>query len=86
MSRKKNRIKCRVKAIANDEEQTVYFSPKLVEEDEELTISETVCKLKRGKTNYVIIDVMNLTRKDKKLYKGSIVGSVQTVWLRSFPW
>ena len=73
------KIKCRVKAIANDEEQTVYFSPKLVEEDEELTISETVCKLKRGKTNYVIIDVMNLTRKDKKLYKGSVVGSVHSV-------
>ena len=37
------KIKCRVKAMANDSEQTVYFQPTLAESDKELTVAETVC-------------------------------------------
>ena len=73
------RVKCRVKAVGNDTEQTVYFQPRLAEGDEELTVSETVCKLKRGKTNYVIVDVMNETRKDKSLGRGTVIGSIHSV-------
>ena len=72
-------VRCRVKAVGNDAEQTVYFQPRLAEGDEELTVSETVCTLKRGKTNYVVVDVMNETRKDKTLGRGTIIGSIHSV-------
>ena len=73
------KVKCRVKAIGNDAEQTVYFQPKLAESDGELTVAETVCKLKRGRTNYVIVDVMNETRRDRVLGRGAVIGSVHSV-------
>ena len=72
-------VKCRVKAQSNDKEETVYFSPIITESDEDLTFSETVSKLRRGRTNYVMIDVMNLTAVEKRLTKGRVVGSVHGV-------
>ena len=72
-------IKCRVKTSCDDTEQTVYFSPNISESDEELTFSETVCKLKRGHTNHVVVDVMNLSNKEKVLKKGTVIGSVHSV-------
>ena len=72
-------IRCRVKSSTDDREQTVYFNPKLAEGDDELTFLETVCTLKRGRTNYVAVEVMNLTRKDKLLPKGMIIGSMHSV-------
>ena len=72
-------VKCRVKAACDDTEQTVYFSPRLAESDEELTFSETVCTLKRGQTNHVFVDVMNLTNKERVLTKGTIIGTVHSV-------
>ena len=72
-------IRCRVKSSTGDREQTVYFNPKLAEGDDELTFLETVCTLKRGRTNYVAVEVMNLTRKDKLLPKGMVIGSMHSV-------
>jgi hypothetical protein len=57
----------------------VYFSPRLTESDEELTFSETVCKLKRGQTNHVFVDVMNLSNKERVLSKGTVIGTVHSV-------
>ena len=41
----KVQMKCRVKAQSNSVEQTVYFSPLLTENEEDLTYTETVSKL-----------------------------------------
>ena len=70
-------IKCRVKTQGDD--QSVYFSPVLPESDNELTFSDTVSKLKRGCTNYVVVDVLNTTNSDQMLSKGTVVGSVHSV-------
>ena len=76
---RKMRVRCRVKAVGNDEEQTVYFQPKLVDSDDEVTVTETVCTLRRGRTNYVHFDVLNETRKDRVLGRGTVMGSVHSV-------
>ena len=72
-------IKCRVKATSNGSEQTAYFSPRIAESDDDLTFSETVSKLRRGRTNHVVVDVMNLSSKDKFLKKGTFLGSMHSV-------
>ena len=72
-------MRCRVKANGNDKEQTVYFSPIVTPSDEDLTFSETVSQLRRGRTNYVTVDVMNLTNVDKELHKGRVIGSMHGV-------
>ena len=76
---RKMRVRCRVKAVGNDEEQTVYFQPKLADSDNEVTVTETVCTLRRGRTNYVHFDVLNETRKDRVLGRGTVMGSVHSV-------
>ena len=75
----KARIQCRVKAQSNSSEQTVYFEPKIPEGDDELTFNEAVCRLRRGRTNYVDIEVINTSRIDKTLTKGTMIGSVHSV-------
>ena len=75
----KVRMRCRVKAQANSEEQTVLFTPKIREGDDELQFNECVSKLKRGKTNYVYVDAINESRVDKVVSKGSMIGSVHSV-------
>ena len=72
-------VKCRLKALTSDKEQTVYFSPNLTASDEDLTFSETVSQLRRGRTNYVTVDVMNLTTMERTLHKGRMMGCVQSV-------
>ena len=72
------KIRCRVKAQGQDKE-TAYFSPALTNSEEDLTFSETVCDLRRGRTNYVTVDIMNHTNTDRTLGKGSVIGSVHTV-------
>ena len=54
-------------------EQTIHFVPKLSENcDDDLQFSETLSTVKRGKTQYV--DVMNPTKKELILKKGTIIG------------
>ena len=75
----KIRMSCRVKAQGNSDEQSVYFAPRLMESDEDLNILETVTSLKRGRTNYVVVEVLNETKQDKILSKGTEIGSIHSV-------
>ena len=76
---RKVRIRCRVKVPGNGGDETVYFQPRLGDEDEELSFTDSVCRLKYGRTNYVYLDVMNQTRRDRVLPKGEVIGSVHSV-------
>ena len=75
------KMRCRVKAQSSDEEQTVYFDPILSADgtEDRLVFSETVSTLKRGRTNYVTVDVMNMTKEDRVLKKGEVLGSMHSV-------
>ena len=68
-----------MRAQGNSDEQSVYFSPRLMESDEDLNILETVTSLKRGRTNYVVVEVLNETKQDKVLSKGTEIGSIHSV-------
>ena len=74
-------VKCRVKAHSDEKEQTVYFNPLLSPDscEDRLVCTETVSKLRRGHTNHVVVDVMNLSGEVKVLKKGSVLGSVHSV-------
>ena len=75
----KKQIRCRLKTNSGSEdEQAVYFAPRVSGEDE-FTFLETVSQLRRGRTNYVYVEVMNETCKDKVLKKGSVMGSIHSV-------
>ena len=78
-ARHRTQIKCRIKAQSNGQQQTVYFEPLLSPDEGDLTFNETVSELRRGHTNYVIVDVLNLSSKDKWLKKGEVIGSIHTV-------
>ena len=75
----KVQLKCRVKAQSNSDEQTVYFSPVLSENEEDVTFTETVSKLRRGRTNYVTVDVLNCSSREYVLQKGTVIGSMHSV-------
>ena len=75
----KVQIRCRVKATSEGEEQTVYFAPRVEESDDDLTFLETVTKLRRGRTNYMVVEVLNQSTKDKELGKGTVIGSIHSV-------
>ena len=75
----KVRMRCRVKAQGNDDEQTVYFSPRIPEGDSELEFNESISRLKRGKTNYVYVDVINSSRMNRTVKKGEVIGSIHSV-------
>ena len=74
-------VKCRVKALADDNEQVVYFAPLMSPDgsEEKLVCNETVSKLRRGRTNHVVVDMLNLTGEEKVLGKGTVIGSVHSV-------
>ena len=61
----KVQTRCRVKATSEDKEQIVYFSPQVEESDDELTFLETASTLRRGRTNYSLVEVLNQSTKDK---------------------
>ena len=74
-------VTCRAKVQTSDEEQVVYFAP-LVEDaddEEQVVFSETVTRLKRGKTNQVVVNVMNLSRVDREVQRGTVIGSLHSV-------
>ena len=75
----RKQIRCRVKVQGNDDEQTVYFSPRLREGDDDLEVNEAVGKLKRGRTNYIDVEVINDSNIDRVLKKGEVIGSVHSV-------
>lgn len=57
-----------VKVQSNNKEQAVCFVPKASESYEELAFSETVSNIRRGRMNYVIVDVLNQTKEEKILF------------------
>ena len=72
-------IKCRIK-LCVDNDQTVHFVPKFPENvDDELSFSENISTVKRGKTQYMLIDVINPTKNSIYLKKGTIAGSVHSL-------
>ena len=72
-------VRCRIKANPGGvDDQDVYFEPKLTLE-EDLTFLETVSQLRRGRTNFVYVEVLNETGVEKVLRKGSVLGSVHSV-------
>ena len=74
------KLKCKVKAQSTEKEEVVYFSPLLTsDDDEKLVFSETVSTLKYGHTNHVVVDIMNTTKEEKWLRKGTVIGSVHSV-------
>ena len=75
----KTQIKCRVKAVPTEQEQAVYFSPVMSEDDPDLVCNDSVSRLRRGHTNYVTVDVINKSKSDRWLSKGTVVGSIHTV-------
>ena len=75
----KRQVRCRLKASAGgDEDQSVYFQPSASGGDD-FTCLETVSQLRRGRTNYVYVEVLNESCQDKVLRKGSLLGSVHSV-------
>ncbi len=75
----RRQVKCVVRDRCDEDEQTVYFSPKLNIDDEDLEFLETVTTLRRGRTNHVFVEVMNKTNHDMVLSKGSVMGSIHSV-------
>ena len=72
-------LKCRVSTRDGVSDQSVYFEPDLNIDDEDLLVLETVTELKRGKTNYIHVEVHNQTKSDRLLSKGMVLGSVCSV-------
>ena len=75
----RKRVRCVVRDRCDDNEQTVYFSPVLNIDDEDIEFLETVTTLKRGRTNHVYVEAMNKTNHDMVLGKGSVMGSIHSV-------
>ena len=65
--------------IHSDGEQTVFFAPKIVNEEQDLGFNEAVATVRRGRTSYVVVDVINQTKEDKMLKKGVQIGSIHSV-------
>ena len=75
----KRQVRCRLKVKSGvDGDQSVYFSPR-VSGDDDFTFLETVSQLRRGRTNYVYVEVLNESCQEKVLRQGSVVGSVHSV-------
>ena len=75
----RRQVRCVVRDRCDEDEQTVYFSPKLNMDDEDLEFLETVTTLRRGRTNHVFVEVMNKTNHDMVLNKGLVMGSIHSV-------
>ena len=72
-------VKCRAKVQTDEKEQVVYFAPAVADREDEVVFSETVSTVKRGRTNHVVVEVMNLSRVDRRLQKGALLGSLHSV-------
>ena len=51
----------------------------MADREDEVVFSETVSTVERGRTNHVVVEVMNLARVDRKLQKGALLGSLHSV-------
>ena len=71
------RLKCKTGLKCSEVEETVLFSPDLL--DSELEYQESISKLKQGRTPYINIVVLNPTSVSKVVEKGVVVGSVECI-------
>ena len=75
-----SQIKSKVKILMDNDEQMIHVIPKITENVNDcLNFSESVSKVKRGRTRYILIDVINPTKNSILLMKGTIIGSVHSV-------
>ena len=73
-------IKCKVKVMMDKDEQSVLFRPEVPENpDDELTYSEKLSVVKRGRTQYIFVDVINTSKRDITLKKGAVIGEICNV-------
>ena len=53
-------VKCRVKVLMDESEQTIHFRPSISENgDDDLSFSETLSTVRRGRSQFIHVDVMN---------------------------
>ena len=71
------RIKCKTGLMCSEVEETVLFSPDLL--DSELEFQESIGTIKQGRTPYIHIVVCNPTSVQKVIDKGVVVGSVESI-------
>ena len=70
-------IKCKVKVLMDKLEQIVHFRLEISENIEnELSFSETISTVRRGRTQNISVDVMNPTKTDLVLKKGVAIGNI----------
>ena len=73
-----NVLKCKVKVPMDCDKKTVHFDPELVG-DGDLQCVETVFSVERGKTQYVYVNLVNSTKSDFLMKKGTLLGTLSTV-------
>ena len=73
------RSKWKVKILMDNDEQTTHFIPKITENVDDCVNFSDVSNVKRGRTQYILIDVINPTKNSILLTKGTIIDSVHSV-------
>ena len=77
---RRSTIRCKVKVLLKKNEQTVFFKPKFQENvGDDVSFSEGLFTVQRGRTQYILIEAMNPTKKDIILKKGEVVGEICSV-------
>ena len=72
-------IKCKVKVAMGKNIRTVLFKPVMQDNvDEDLSFSQGLSTVMRGRTQYVFLEVMNNTKKNIVLKKGVVIGEL--IW------
>ena len=73
-------IKCKVKVLMDNNLQTVLFKPEIQNNvDDDLSFSEGLSRIRRGRTQYVFVEVINPTTKNIVLKKGEIIGELCSI-------
>ena len=79
-SEKSSVVKCKVKVSMDCDKKTVYFCPELNgDEDSDLCFSDTLSVVKRGRTQYIYVNVVNSTKRDIMVKKGFVMGMIFSV-------
>ena len=75
-----SQIKCKVKISMDTQKKTIHFIPEVNENGgDELIFVEAIGTLKRGRSQYIFIEVQNRTNKQIVLPKGKKMGTVHSV-------
>ena len=74
----RTQIKCRLRCPLNTDVQNICFQPTPLLIGN-VDLLESVVQLRRGRTNYVFVDVLNSSNQPQRLGKGTVLGSVHCV-------